>query len=474
MGSLKRFRLLAVVLVVLASFLAVALSFSVSGANRAGRAQPFEKKSRSHLNHAPFFPDPIDDPRDVTRACLKCHENAGREFMETSHWQWLGDDVTVPGHDAPMRIGKRNLMNNFCIGITGNEKACTKCHAGYGWENAGFDFNDPSNIDCLVCHEHSGAYIKTLGGMPAQDVDLRAAAQSVGTPERANCLTCHAYGGGGEAVKHGDIDATLDQPTPSDDIHMGRAGLICIDCHTTRNHRMRGRAFSVSIEDRMAVTCLDCHTREPHDDERINEHVSAVACQTCHIPAFARRHATKTQWDWSKAGDVTRQDDPHHYLKIKGEFLYDDNVTPTYAWFNGSMDRYIMGDTIDPAAVTDMNRPRGDRKDTTARIWPFKTHIANQPYDIRYRYLLVPTTGGDGGFWTTFDWQKSLELGEAATGMPYSGEFGFAQTRMFWAISHGVAPKDQALGCAECHSPDGRMDWVALGYDADPARAGGR
>ena len=39
-------------------------------------------------------------------------------------------------------------------------------------------------------------------------------------------------------VKHGDLDSTLDNPDEYDDVHMGRAGMACIDCHGERGHSM--------------------------------------------------------------------------------------------------------------------------------------------------------------------------------------------------------------------------------------------
>ncbi|WP_227842163.1 hypothetical protein [Vreelandella zhuhanensis] len=34
---------------------------------------------------------------------------------------------------------------------------------------------------------------------------------------------------------------------------------------------------------------------------RLNEHTRALACQTCHIPTFARGGVpTKMGWDWSR------------------------------------------------------------------------------------------------------------------------------------------------------------------------------
>jgi hypothetical protein len=58
--------------------------------------------------------------------------------------------------------------------------------------------------------------------------------------------------------------------------------------------------------------------------------------------------------------------------------------------------------------------------------------------------------------------------------MEFSGEYGFAETWMYWPTTHMVQPKENALQCDECHSADGRMDWKALGYPGDPIEWGGR
>ncbi len=41
--------------------------------------------------------------------------------------------------------------------------------------------------------------------------------------------------------------------------------------------------------------------------------------------------------------------------------------------------------------------------------------------------------------------------------LPYSGEFGFVETLSWWPVTHMVAPKDDALGCADCHAQQGRL-----------------
>src|SRR5690606_10527523 len=116
----------------------------------------------------------------------------------------------------------------------------------------------------------------------------------------------------------------------------------------------------------------------------------------------------------------------------------------------------------------------GSIDDPEALIWPFKVHRALQPYDTVYNILLQPQTVGEGGFWTEFDWNQAFELGSEATGLPYSGEYGFAETMMYWPTTHMVAPAGEALACAECHGENGRMNWQALGYYGDPAEWGGR
>jgi octaheme c-type cytochrome (tetrathionate reductase family) len=425
------------------------------------------------VDHTELMKGPYETGSDVTRACLECHEDAAHEVAQTVHWTWESEPILLEGRDEPITTGKKNSINNFCIGIQGNWTGCTRCHAGYGWEDADFNFSNEENVDCLVCHEQTGTYTKSNSGYPSEDVDLAAVAQSVGTPTRTNCGSCHFNGGGGNAVKHGDLDGSLFFPAENVDVHMGRNDFQCIDCHQTENHQISGNLISVSTRDDGELACTNCHTETVHEDERITAHVDTVACQTCHVPEGAVRQPTKMDWDWSTAGQDLPEN-PHEYLKIKGSFVYEQNIMPEYAWFNGDADRYILGDKIDPTVSTVLNPPLGDIRDPEAKIWPFKIHRAKQPYDAGYNYLIVPKTVGEGGYWTEFNWDQAARLGSEATGLAYSGEMGFAPTEMYWVLSHMVAPKEEALQCYDCHGGDGRMDWQALGYYGDPIRWGGR
>ncbi|MCA9556612.1 MAG: tetrathionate reductase family octaheme c-type cytochrome, partial [Myxococcales bacterium] len=296
---------------------------------------------------------------------------------------------------------------------------------------------------------------------------------SVGRPNRSNCGACHFDGGGGDGVKHGDLDRTMLNPPPRIDVHMGKYNLTCVDCHKTHDHEITGRSMSVSVNDENRVFCTDCHSDRPHGEERLDSHTDAVACPTCHIPYMAVQTPTKLSWDWSTAGQDIG-DDLHHYLKKKGTFHYAANVPPEYAWYNGLSKRHLPGDNIDPDKVTELNSPAGSLADPTAKIWPFKVHRGKQVYDVQNLYFLAPKTAGEGGYWTEFEWDKALRLGAEATGLAYSGEFGFAPTKMYWPLAHMIPPAAEALTCVDCHAEGGRMDWEALGYGSDPIRSGGR
>ncbi len=449
---------------------------SVSPAD-AQQDHPWDHMPRrpAHVDHKDLYEDlTFTTGPEVTVACLSCHEDAGDQIIHTAHWRWESEPILVEGRAEPVTVGKKNSINNFCIGIQGNWAACTACHSGYGWKDESFDFDNQDNIDCLVCHDNSGAYGKGKMGLPLKGVDLMEAAKSVGVPNRSNCGGCHFRGGGGDAVKHGDLDESLYYPNDELDVHMGRYDFLCVDCHQTEDHIIGGRSISVSLDNKNQIACTDCHQPGLHADSRINTHTDTLACQTCHIPEVARRHATKTHWDWSTVGDDSREEDAHVYLKIKGSFVYRKRLQPEYYWYAGTAGRYLLGDPLGDGAFTDLNKPRGAIGDPDSRIWPFKVHRAKQPYDTQFNYLLQPVTSGEGGLWNEFNWDIALKLGAEVTGMKYSGQYSFANTRMYWPQTHMVAPGTEALQCKQCHSEGGRMDWQALGYPGDPMRWGSR
>jgi len=445
---------------------------------------------------------------DVTKACLSCHTEADDQVMHSIHFKW---EFEHP--ETGQSLGKRNVINAFCGAVAGNEPRCTSCHAGYGWE----DMNQSSaraqaTPDCLVCHDTSGQYTKTAtgAGHPPLDpvppksktitgakswpVDLGKAARSAGMPTRANCGNCHFYGGGGDNVKHGDLSSALYNPSRAVDIHMSPDGedFTCSTCHVSDSHDWAGSRYLMKAtdphgqgkpgEDRNAATCESCHGNGPHEANlkglKLNDHTDTLACQTCHIPEFARGGvATKTVWDWSTAGKLDEDgnamaisdylesdgDHRHTYMSTKGDFEWGEDVPPVYAWFNGVVE-YTTGDRkIDPSQTVEINPIHGTPDAADSRIWPFKRMEGRQAYDsvmneLVYTHVWGPDT--DTALWTNFDWAKAIDAGMKAAGEDYSGEYDFVDTHMYWPITHMVAPAEDALDCASCHAKEGRMSGI--------------
>ena len=50
--------------------------------------------------------------------------------MASSHWNW--ERIEYVEGKGIRAIGKKNVLNNFCIGVAGSQQSCDKCHAGYG------------------------------------------------------------------------------------------------------------------------------------------------------------------------------------------------------------------------------------------------------------------------------------------------------------------------------------------------------
>ncbi|WP_078121032.1 tetrathionate reductase family octaheme c-type cytochrome [Thiosocius teredinicola] len=438
-----------------------------------------------------------------TESCIECHADEAAEVLDSGHWNWQGIAANVVSVESEFH-GKRDFMNNFCVAVPTNEGRCAQCHIGYGYVDDTFDFTNPNNIDCLVCHDQTGTYQKapTTAGAPDPSVDLQAVAMSVadngGTPGRANCIFCHANAGGGDNVKHGDLSMALADTTREYDVHMGTDGadMACVACHDVdRNnggkpisHGIGGMPFH-SVEEGEMKQCTDCHAEDGLHSGRVAQMVNThdrLACQVCHIPAIARQVSTKVEWYWSDAGQdidpipvdpVTQRPT---YDKKKGTFVWSYDVRPTLRFHNGKWNKVMINVNDQYTSVpVDMGSPAADRSDPEAKIYPFKKMIGNQVADAYNYTMLVPhlfgLAGGPYPYWVFYDWHLALEDGAAYTGQAYSGEFEFVDTEMLLAVNHEIAPKEQALGaggnCRDCHA-EGVIDWSALGWEKDPYRGG--
>jgi octaheme c-type cytochrome (tetrathionate reductase family) len=430
--------------------------------------------------------------------------------QHTKHWTWESVDPKT----GQMR-GKKNIINNYCTSPISNEKDCMACHAGYGWKDSSFDFTIEKNVDCLVCHDTTGTYRKLPGdaGHPVYErkefpagsgkfvdpVDLKRVAQNIGKPSRTNCGACHFFGAGANGAKHGDLDSSLQHPGKYLDVHMNEKGLnfSCATCHSTSSHQVAGSRYNVAAAvkgpahirgkaDESPASCQSCHGNKPHPEKmaRLNQHTDKIACQTCHIPEYARDDiGTELSWDWSQATVMGPDGKPfarkdsagrRAFDSKKGAWVWDSHVIPEYRWFNGVSTYKVIGDKIDPSKVVKINEVGGSPDDPGSRIWPTKVHRGKQPYDKVNSYLTVQHTAGEdeSALWHNYDWQKAISAGMKAAGLPYSGEYGFVSTELTWPITHMVAPKEDALTCAQCHSRNGRLKGIQGVYM--PSRDGNR
>jgi len=74
--------------------------------------------------------------------------------------------------------------------------------------------------------------------------------------------------------------------------------------------------------------------------------------------------------------------------------------------------------------------------------------------------MVVPHTTGldEDAYWKNFDWEKAITSGMLSAGQPFSGKVDFIKTQMSWPITHMVAPKEESVGCDECHTKNGRLE----------------
>ena len=479
---------------------ALVASMLISPAVDAASDPGLEKLLKSTSDHTKFkaLQQEFNSGPEVTKACLSCHTEAAKQIHKTQHWKWEYRNA------EGQLLGKKNVINNFCTSITTNEAACNSCHVGYGWKDDTFDFTSEVNVDCLVCHDTTGNYRKPAGlagnvvtkalefppgsGNMLKPIDLKKIAQAVGKTSRDNCGACHFFGGGGDGVKHGDMDSSLASPEKALDVHMDATGLnfACATCHMTEGHQVPGSRYAPTAQDKGGAhvrgkeyttnptTCQACHGQAPHKKvAKLNDHTDKVACQTCHIPTYARGGvATKMSWDWSTAGKLWPEGKPLIkkdakgrviYTAAKGDFVLGENVVPEYMWFNGRVIYTLFGDKVEKSdRPTRINHFEGSASDGKSLIWPIKIMRGKQAYDpVNKRLAVVHTAGNDDtAFWTNFNWEKAIATGMASVGAPFSGKVDFLATESSWPITHMVAPAKDALRCNACHASNGRLEKV--------------
>jgi hypothetical protein len=432
--------------------------------------------------------------------CVACHEKEAQQMHGSVHYQQSGPTPNVLNIDG--HAGKSNgAFNSYC-GTTATSRlaTCAGCHVGYGQRpTTNPNQEQLNNIDCLMCHQEQYArtaappyeYVEALGedGEPRQirvpvedengfhympDEEKMAispleAARTVHATTRSTCLRCHAYASGSDGGKRGDLSsATASLPRESD-VHLSPEGedMACAACHDAGNHRVRGRGLDLRPNDvPERFTCEVCHGERPHGDYEPRQsnsrdvHAGRVACQSCHIPEFAKEVSTEVARDWLN---------PFYSPAAcsgqggwKPEEIRESNVIPTYRWFDGTSYVYNLGEVaqFNADGEVEMGLPYGNVASAGAKLYPMKEHRSLSALHERSGTLVPHSTFT---YFTTGDFGAAVETGMRAAGL--SGSYRLVDVHTYQTINHGVEPAGAALTCDSCHGPEARMDLQGeLGY----------
>ncbi len=444
----------------------------------------FAHKTYSHQKYFQHY--------EGTKTCLQCHKMQAETFFHSLHYQWEGPAPKIINSHG-MKLGKLNTINDFCtnpkanwIGLVRNSrgevlsKGCSQCHAGFGkMPSETMTKGQLENIDCLICH--ASGYRRDLYKNPdgsvawkpilwKNQVGLDSVAKRISLPKRTMCLRCHAGSGGGPNFKRGDLEYTLTDCDSNFDVHMAKNGndMQCIDCHAGKNHDIPGSGTDIAGDGESTATVAcnneDCHGNAPHEAEILNIHAKRVYCTVCHIPDFAKHDATDMDRDWSKPVYHAKQD------KYSPTIKFEKDVKPVYAWYNGTTWEQLPKTPVKflPDGSVGLMVPQGSRKDPKSKIYAFKLHRATLPV-LKGKNWLIPIVVEK--FFADGNINKAVVNAAKDFYGIDNAKYKWVRTERWMGVFHEVQPAKNALKCLDCHGPNGRMNWKALGYDGDPMLA---
>lgn len=282
-------------------------------------------------------------------------------------------------------------------------------------------------------------------------IDIVQAAQTVHMPNRATCLRCHAYAAGTDCGKRGDLGTATIAPPVDVDVHMSPEGLnfSCQRCHVSIEHKMIGRGLDLRPTERAGImTCGTggCHTISPHSDTDLNNHAIKIACQSCHIPFFAKLTSTEVERDWrhpSWAQGLFGGQGGY-----KPEEIRAMNLVPTYKWYNSTSRVYALGEvaTQNANGEYEFGVPNGSVNDTDAQIYPMKEHISNSARHDGSGIIIPHSTSE---YFFTGDFNRAVQTGMEYMGL--TGTWTLVPIHTYQTINHTVEPTSNALTCGHCH-----------------------
>ena len=413
--------------------------------------------------------------------CKDCHSTQARDMYQGVHYQWKGSAskmTTGPAIQGKVEaIDGSSAMNAYCINVQGSWTPCGACHVGTGAKPVSTTTPDAiqlGSIDCLMCHRNptlAAAYSRVRNATtglfePAVTVDMNQVVRTVVKPTRTNCLQCHAKAGGGDAVKRGDLALASGITADANyDVHMAtsRGNFACQKCHTFTAHRVAGRGSDLRpLDSPTALTCSssNCHPTKNsltsgHASTDTSHHISRVACQTCHLPKYAKdatdvaptasnpMELTETHrtWESSEWNATLNRYEP---VPTKA-----GDLIPKYQFWNGTSWGSNAFDTavVDPATGNfKISRPVGTISGPAGtKLYPFKYKTARQPLANGKLVTLKTATFFSNGVYDTAVQDGLAYMGMA--GAPYTT----VTTDEYQVLNHQIPTKADVLTCSACH-----------------------
>jgi len=243
--------------------------------------------------------------------CLDCHKPVNADVTAKTGFHGRNREIERSqcrrchtdhkGRDADIVFLDRPLFDHTQTDfpLTGGHigLACESCHA------AGKPFRQAKS-DCADCHAKDDVHKGRLGAACA-DCHVTGEWQKItrfdhgktkfplrGQHAKNECRTCHA---GGQLV---DLPVTCIGCHKLDDVHKGKFGAKCQDCHKeegwgqvkfdhdTTQFPLRGAHAKIACDDchkdgdfkaKLPMTCLGCHQKDDVHEGRLGPE-----CQSCH------------------------------------------------------------------------------------------------------------------------------------------------------------------------------------------------
>ena len=448
-------------------------------------------------------PPPVNNHAGLTYTgttmCLQCHTKQATDLAGSVHYKWETPYAAISNKPG-VTGGKLNTaVNAYCINTLGNWNGCGSCHIGAG-AKPGTIADATQNIDCLICHQVAYKRVRNATtGLFEPDtakmtISMDQAVQTLHKPVKSNCLQCHAKGGGGDALKRGDLAVINGTTTDRNyDVHMASTGanLTCQQCHTTIDHHVAGGGSDLRPTDStVTVGCAtsSCHSNKAalnagHATTAINTHLKRVACQTCHIPSYGRKAADAVLDTVTGFGDQSTETDrtwvtPEWSVannRWEPTVVRANNLKPVYAFYDGSSWVYDLHDVavIDPATGNyKISRPNGGINTANTKLYPFKYKTSTQPMHTASGKLIALNTSV---YFKTADVAGAIQSGLTNMGLNPGDAYSMVKADEYQMLNHTVAPKANALQCAACHGttsvPATQMNLKSMGYALKAAQS---